>query len=100
MRLAADSGAEETMTALVDVSAGGIRVRGLEPAPYLQGTAVRVQIWPAEGSELIAPADVSLEGEGVVVRVQEGVANNQVDTALSFRGPLTLKEPFESLFLY
>ncbi len=99
VRLAAGADGRGITTELVDVSAGGLRVRGAPPPPYLEGQAVEVQIWPAETNELIAPGDVSLRGEGIVVRVEEN-GGEKVHTALRFEGPLKLREPFESLFLY
>lgn len=98
VRLATGSDGPGVDVALVDVSAGGLRVRGDASLPFETGTEVAVQIWPEETSELSRPGDVSLRGEGVVLRVNEGATGRQA--ALRFREPLKLREPFESLFLY
>lgn len=102
---------EEIRADLVDVSAGGVRVRG--PGPFREGTAVRIEIL-LDRSGGRAGGEVQLRGQGVVVRTAQPVGETPVgsslgtvsegrpslDTALRFTGPLELREPFQQLLVF
>ena len=84
---------------LVDVSAGGMRTRAVDPSELSVGTAVDVEIrLPHDATTRRSPG-VDLRGTGVVVRM-EAAGDDGVDAALRFTTPLELREPFSHLLVY
>ncbi len=100
MRIAPRQGAGVVTAELVDVSAGGLRARTPLPSRHPAGERVEVEIRLGRESAVQPPADVSLRGMAVIVRVEQGKDGETLDTALRFIGPLDMREPFDKLLVF
>ena len=78
--------------ALVDVSAGGLRLVGSALPLLPGGTAVDVSIELVEaGGPTHMTGAVKLEGRGVILRVQPSKQAGAAETAVRFTGPLSMR---------
>jgi len=99
VRILCRDGAGALSAELVDVSAGGVRVRADSPRVHGTGAAVDVEIRLGDEAGLPSSAPVCLRAPGVVVRVEE-VIGGALETALCFTGALEMHEPFDRLLLF
>lgn len=86
--------------ALIDVSAGGLRVRlGRLPDELAPGTAVDVEVTVTDASDPSRPPVIHLRGRGQVVRLlrlEEGPG----EVALRLEGPLGFRDYFGHLRVF
>lgn len=85
---------------LVDVSAGGLRLKAGVPAGDLApGAAVDVEVTIKDVSDPTRPPVIHLRGRGAVVRVVE-VEAGSLELALRLEGPLGFREYFSQVRVF
>ena len=84
---------------LVDVCAGGLRLRPLEASRLSVGAHVDVEVSVKDATDPSRPPVVHLRGRGVVIRVSPPVPGPE-ELALRLDGPLGFREYFQHVTIY
>ena len=84
--------------ALVDVSAGGLRLRSTGTTPLMPGDVVDVEVTVRDVSDPARPPVIHLRGHGAVVRSVEGEGQGEV--AVRLDGPLGFREYFSHVRVF
>jgi hypothetical protein len=84
--------------ALLDVSAGGLKVRSASLAVLVPGDAVDVEVTVRDLSDPSRPPVIHLRGHGAVVRSVEG--EGQGEMAVRLDGPLGFREYFSQVRVF
>jgi hypothetical protein len=85
----------EVCGALVDVSAGGARLRFLLPPPLRVGATIPVDLSVADAKAPPGALPIRLRGRATLVRLEDA-ASPGVDGAIRFTEPLRVTEAFRS----
>src|SRR5690349_16097476 len=83
---------------LVDVSAGGVRLRSTAVGPFAPGDAVDVEVTVRDVSDPSRPPVIHLRGHGAVVRSVDGEGRGEV--AVRLDGPLGFREYFSQVRVF
>ena len=83
---------------LVDVSAGGVRLRSAAAVALAPGDAVDVEVTVRDVSDPNRPPVIHLRGHGAVVRSVEGEGQGEV--AVRLDGPLGFREYFSQVRVF